>query len=827
MEERRLLAEDEAERDAVERRGRRENETLAGIDDATRKRIEAADAKMRLRQVRSLELEEETVAHAEELRRLTDEALARRKLEDELAIEALRAKAEQARAVAAERAKAEMERLNEDVRLRAMRARADEARRRLLAAIALAFDYIARGAMTLLGEDPRMLAQLVGAVIACVAGAYFSREFAILARNLAEAYFGRPRLVRETSRVRAARLRDLASFVFGKAVRAPLAVVKDRARGAGEEGLLSVRIVVDSVGNGASIIGSWLRDEGTTLLDVCKFVWRFVKNAALALVELLGLIAFAVTARARVLAKRIALPKDQAAARLAAFDLKAQLAGVSSFKRKDAARMRVERSELARKARIDAADRRKARLAKRIIARDRRAARAAAARAGRRASVEDARRARIEAKAEAFVKRETDFLDGVVLPPGLRERLVRLATATRNAKQNRSPFRHMLLHGPPGTGKTLCAKRLAKATGLEYALMSGGDVGPLGPEGVTALHALFRWARTSTRGVLVFIDEAEAFLASRANGRLTEHMRNALNAFLYQTGTQSPHFVLVLATNRASDLDEAVLDRTDEEIYVGLPDLPGRRTLVRLYYGIYLRRLAELSTSRLARLWRVIRRLPAPLKVEEGVDEEKTFDSIADDTKGFSGREIEKLFVAVQAVAYGSGGVLDLDTFLSVVRHKVAEHRNKALMNDAGDARPPSALKKPARSWITDAQAGLTNEDSPSRAEVVSVFLDDDEESLYGDESVMGFESPEARLKSPDPRFRSPRARRVRSPGASPGGPPNSNNPLTPPPPKGDSPGPMRDARHTPVASLSSPFEAAIAKRRGEVDFAVEEAKSV
>ena len=110
------------------------------------------------------------------------------------------------------------------------------------------------------------------------------------------------------------------------------------------------------------------------------------------------------------------------------------------------------------------------------------------------------------------------------------------------------------------------------------------------------------------------------------------------------------------------------------------------------------------------------------------------------------------------------------------------------------------------------------------------MFLDDDEESLYGDESVMGFESPEARIKSPpgsDPRFRSPRARRVRSPEASPGGPPNSNNPLTPPPPKGDSPGPMRDARHTPVASLSSPFEAAIAKRRGEVEFAVEEAKSV
>ena len=124
--------------------------------------------------------------------------------------------------------------------------------------------------------------------------------------------------------------------------------------------------------------------------------------------------------------------------------------------------------------------------------------------------------------------------------------------------------RVVLLHGPPGTGKTLVAKRLAKASRLEYALMSGGDVGPLGSDGVTALHTLFRWARTSETGVLVFIDEAEAFLASRSRAKLTEHMRNALNAFLYQTGSPTTSFVLVLATNRAEDLDEAVLDRGRE-----------------------------------------------------------------------------------------------------------------------------------------------------------------------------------------------------------------------------------------------------------------------
>ena len=41
----------------------------------------------------------------------------------------------------------------------------------------------------------------------------------------------------------------------------------------------------------------------------------------------------------------------------------------------------------------------------------------------------------------------------------------------------------------------------------------------------------------------------------------SEDTRNALNALLYQTGTASQTFMLVLATNRAEDLDDAILDR--------------------------------------------------------------------------------------------------------------------------------------------------------------------------------------------------------------------------------------------------------------------------
>lgn len=53
---------------------------------------------------------------------------------------------------------------------------------------------------------------------------------------------------------------------------------------------------------------------------------------------------------------------------------------------------------------------------------------------------------------------------------------------------------------------------LAYFQGLDYALMTGGDVAPLGPQAVTKIHQLFDWAKKSNRGLLLFIDEADAFL---------------------------------------------------------------------------------------------------------------------------------------------------------------------------------------------------------------------------------------------------------------------------------------------------------------------------
>lgn len=41
---------------------------------------------------------------------------------------------------------------------------------------------------------------------------------------------------------------------------------------------------------------------------------------------------------------------------------------------------------------------------------------------------------------------------------------------------------------------------LAVHSGMDYAIMTGGDVAPMGKEGVTAMHKVFDWAGASRRG---------------------------------------------------------------------------------------------------------------------------------------------------------------------------------------------------------------------------------------------------------------------------------------------------------------------------------------
>jgi ATPase family AAA domain-containing protein 3A/B len=277
------------------------------------------------------------------------------------------------------------------------------------------------------------------------------------------------------------------------------------------------------------------------------------------------------------------------------------------------------------------------------------------------------------------------FMKDVVLPAGKAEQIGRIARATRAAHANGTPLRHVLFYGPPGTGKSMVCRYLSQWCQLDYAIMSGADVAPLKDRAVTEIHALFAWANSTERGVLLFIDEADAFLASRDGGAVSESLRNALTALLFHTGAASGKVMLVLATNRPGDMDRAVLDRVDESVQFDLPSERERLLMLQQYFALSVQPfVAPDSSAEMAAA---------------------ALPDAARKTAGFSGREISKLMTSVQAHVYGheesaaaasSGAmspkkqparkpVLQRDLFKQVVDHAVAEHAKMVTMQHTAD----------------------------------------------------------------------------------------------------------------------------------------------
>ncbi|KAL6007190.1 hypothetical protein ACLOJK_032686 [Asimina triloba] len=277
--------------------------------------------------------------------------------------------------------------------------------------------------------------------------------------------------------------------------------------------------------------------------------------------------------------------------------------------------------------------------------------------------------------------------DDIILHPSLKRRIEQLARATENTKSHQAPFRNMLFYGPPGTGKTMVAREMARKSGLDYAMMTGGDVAPLGSQAVTKIHEIFDWAKKSRKGLLLFIDEADAFLCERNSTHMSESQRSALNALLFRTGDQSRDIVLVLATNRPGDLDAAITDRIDEVIEFPLPGEQERFELLKLYLDKYISSSGDKAGSWWNSLFKKDQQMIKVVNIPEAVIREA-----AKKTEGFSGREIAKLMASVRAAVYGHlDCVLDPQLFMEIVDYKVAEHRQR-LELAAGSSRREKRL---------------------------------------------------------------------------------------------------------------------------------------
>ncbi|MEI6614846.1 MAG: ATP-binding protein, partial [Chrysiogenales bacterium] len=180
-----------------------------------------------------------------------------------------------------------------------------------------------------------------------------------------------------------------------------------------------------------------------------------------------------------------------------------------------------------------------------------------------------------------------------------------------------SPPKGLLLSGPPGCGKTLIAKALAAETEVNFIAVKGPELMSMYVgESERGVREVFHKARQAAP-CIVFFDEIDAMASTRSSGghqdagvggRVLSQLLTELD------GIEELKGVLVLAaTNRRDLLDPALLrpGRFDLQIELPLPDQAAREKIFQVH--LRDRPLAADVTAR----W------------------------LADETKGFSGAEIE------------------------------------------------------------------------------------------------------------------------------------------------------------------------------------------
>ncbi|CAI9259769.1 uncharacterized protein LOC111920404 [Lactuca sativa] len=147
------------------------------------------------------------------------------------------------------------------------------------------------------------------------------------------------------------------------------------------------------------------------------------------------------------------------------------------------------------------------------------------------------------------------------------------------------PQKGVLLYGPPGTGKTMLAKAIAKESGAVFInvrisdLMSKwfGDAQKL----VAAVFSL----AYKLQPAIIFIDEVDSFLGQR---RTTDHeaLTNMKTEFMALwdgfTTDHNARVMVLAATNRPSELDEAILRRLPQAFEIGIPDRKERAQILKV-----------------------------------------------------------------------------------------------------------------------------------------------------------------------------------------------------------------------------------------------------
>uniref|UniRef100_A0A061QLS8 Fidgetin-like protein 1-like n=2 Tax=Tetraselmis sp. GSL018 TaxID=582737 RepID=A0A061QLS8_9CHLO len=174
-------------------------------------------------------------------------------------------------------------------------------------------------------------------------------------------------------------------------------------------------------------------------------------------------------------------------------------------------------------------------------------------------------------------------------------------------KGARAPPKGLLLFGPPGTGKTLIGKAIASNINATFFNISASSLTSkwIG-QGEKMVRTLFAVA-TCLQPAVIFIDEIDSLLSARKTEGEHESSRRLKTEMLVQMEGCDPssnirRVLLVGATNRPEELDEAARRRLPKQLYIPLPCSEARQQMILRVLGPEGSVTSNLSESDLSKI---------------------------------------------------------------------------------------------------------------------------------------------------------------------------------------------------------------------------------